>query len=61
MTRRDVALLILILLLGGVITTAQKVRRGLSPHLRVEGLEFLEGPLHTFPIPRKRRRRPAAG
>jgi DUF4097 and DUF4098 domain-containing protein YvlB len=48
MTRRDVALLILILLLGGVVTTAQRIRRGLHPNIRVEGLEFLEGPLHTF-------------
>ncbi|MCI0569106.1 MAG: DUF4097 domain-containing protein [Acidobacteria bacterium] len=49
MTRRDVALLILILLLGAGITTAHKVRQGsLAPGVRVEGLEFLRGPLHTF-------------
>jgi len=49
MTRRDVALLILILLLGAGITTARKVRQGcLAPGVHVEGLEFLQGPLHTF-------------
>ena len=49
MTRRDVVLLILILLLGAGITTAHKVRQGFLPHgVRVEGLEFLRGPLHTF-------------
>ncbi|HEV8375131.1 MAG TPA: DUF4097 family beta strand repeat-containing protein [Candidatus Polarisedimenticolia bacterium] len=48
MTRRDVALLILILLLGGIVTTAQKIRRGFCPRVHVEGLEFLQGPLHTF-------------
>ena len=48
MTRRDVLLLILILLLGAGITVAHKVREGcLAPGVRVEGLEFLRGPLHT--------------
>jgi|GEM_PF-2066890 len=49
MTLRDVALLILILLLGAGITTAHKVRQGcFAPGVHVEGLEFLRGPLHTF-------------
>jgi DUF4097 and DUF4098 domain-containing protein YvlB len=49
MTRRDVVLLILILLLGAGITTARKARQGFVTHgVRVEGLEFLRGPLHTF-------------
>jgi DUF4097 and DUF4098 domain-containing protein YvlB len=49
MTRRDVALLILILLLGAGITVAHKARQGcLAPGVHVEGLEFLRGPLHTL-------------
>jgi len=49
MTRRDVALLILFLLLGSGITVAHKLHQGILPaHVRVEGLEFLRGPLHTF-------------
>jgi len=49
MNRRDVAALILILLLGAFVTTAQKFRHGVLPaNVRIEGLEFLQGPLHTF-------------
>ena len=63
MTRRDVALLILILLLGGVVTTAQKIRRGLHPNIRVEGLEFLEprlvfDPANRFDLRDRKRRKP---
>jgi len=49
MTRRDVVVLVLILLLGAGITVAHKVRQGcLPPGVHVEGLEFLSGPLHTL-------------
>ena len=49
MTRRDFALLILILLLGAGITVARKARQGSFPAgVHVEGLEFLRGPLHTL-------------
>jgi hypothetical protein len=49
MTRRDVVLLVLILLLGGFLTLNRKVREGVPPiEISFEGLQALEGPVHTF-------------
>jgi DUF4097 and DUF4098 domain-containing protein YvlB len=49
MTRRDFGLLLLILLLGAGVTIAHKAKTRLSgSNVQIEGLEFLEGPLHTF-------------
>ena len=49
MTRRDFGLLLLILLLGAGVTIAHKAKARLAgSDVRIEGLEFLEGPLHTF-------------
>lgn len=49
MTRRDFGLLFLILLLGAGVTIAHKAKTRLAgSDVRIEGLEFLEGPLHTF-------------
>jgi len=49
MTRRDFALLALILLLGAGMTLTHKLREGFPPgSVHIEGLDFLRGPLHTF-------------
>ena len=49
MTRRDFGLLLLILLLGAGVTIAHKAKTRLAgSNVQIEGLEFLEGPLHTF-------------
>lgn len=49
MTRRDFALLALILLLGAGMSITHRIKQGILPvGVHVEGLEFLQGPLHTF-------------
>jgi len=49
MTRRDFGILLLILLLGAGVTITHKVKARLTgSDVQIEGLEFLQGPLHTF-------------
>ncbi len=49
MTRRDFAILFLILFLGVGITISQKLRQGIRPlDIEVDGLDVLEGPAYTF-------------
>ena len=49
MTRRDFWILALILILGAVVTTSQRVRRGELPvKIDLDGLEVLKGPSHSF-------------
>jgi DUF4097 and DUF4098 domain-containing protein YvlB len=49
MRRRDVLLLILILLVGAGLQVGHRIRQGQLPlGIQVDGLEFLEGPPRTF-------------
>jgi DUF4097 and DUF4098 domain-containing protein YvlB len=49
MRRRDVLILVLILLVGAGLTLRHKIREGQIPAgIRVDGLDFLQEPLYTF-------------